>query len=260
MSTKPKLDDQTQAALSAIEEALKGSSAKAEPRLPEASSEIITVRRPTPENRSRTAPPPVAPKPAPAPAKTYAPAATSPTPSAASAQAAPEPRPAAEPAPRAVALAPTPAANDDREEIGTLLQAMQRKPSSRPFLAATFASILWTVAIGAFALSRLDLFGDHRLALNDAFDVISLRKLDDYRTGSCGITRPMNRAAKPNHTLFELDKITIEVGDCVCLDRSRAISQGLTVFQFREGKGAPLRKSAEHPQPFLQRRIIDRVI
>ena len=38
MSTKPRLDDQTQAALSAIEEALKGTAAKPEPRLPEATS------------------------------------------------------------------------------------------------------------------------------------------------------------------------------------------------------------------------------
>ena len=51
MSTKPKLDDQTQAALSAIEEALKGTAPSAEPRLPEANSDIISVRRPSPEVR-----------------------------------------------------------------------------------------------------------------------------------------------------------------------------------------------------------------
>ena len=55
MSTKPKLDDQTQAALSAIEEALKGTAPAPEPRLPEATSDIISVRRPSPEGRSRSA-------------------------------------------------------------------------------------------------------------------------------------------------------------------------------------------------------------
>ena len=56
MSTKPKLDDQTQAALSAIEEALKGTAPAPEPRLPEATSDIISVRRPSPEGRSRPIP------------------------------------------------------------------------------------------------------------------------------------------------------------------------------------------------------------
>src|SRR6516165_1108061 len=143
MSTKAKLDDQTQAALSAIEEALKGTAAPAQPRLPEATSDIIAVRRPTPENRARSAPPPQA-RPAAAPSASPSPAA--PPPAALPAVA--ETHAPVEPRPRPAPLAPTQAANDDRGDIGALLQTMQAKPSSRPLIMATLASLLWAGAVG----------------------------------------------------------------------------------------------------------------
>ena len=152
MSTKPKLDDQTQAALSAIEEALKGTAPAPEPRLPEATSDIISVRRPSPEGRSRST-------------STAASASTTseaPTPySAPSATLSPDSASgngrAAEVRARTSELAPTAAANDDREVIGNLLKTMQAKPSSRPMVAATLASLLWMAAVGALVWWRLGL-------------------------------------------------------------------------------------------------------
>ncbi|MBV9519184.1 MAG: hypothetical protein JO068_13795 [Hyphomicrobiales bacterium] len=152
MSTKPKLDDQTQAALSAIEEALKGTAPSAEPRLPEATSDIISVRRPAPEARGHPAPNPL-PRPAPPEAPlSYA----APSPSPASEQSIENGR-NADVRPRAGELAPTAAANDDREVIGNLLRTMQAKPSSRPMLLAMIASILWAIAVGALVWWRLGL-------------------------------------------------------------------------------------------------------
>ncbi len=59
--------------------------------------------------------------------------------------------------PRPAELAPTAAANDDREVIGNLLKTMQAKPSSRSMVAAALASLVWAVAVGALAWWRLDL-------------------------------------------------------------------------------------------------------
>ena len=143
MSTKPKLDDQTQAALSAIEEALKGTAPMAEPRLPEATSDVISVRRPSPEGRSRPAS-------IPASGASETPISYS-APSAATASDSPPDEGRA----RTSELAPTAAANDDREVIGNLLKTMQAKPSSRPMVAATLASLLWAAAVGALAWWRL---------------------------------------------------------------------------------------------------------
>jgi len=148
MSTKPKLDDQTQAALSAIEEALKGTSVSPEPRLPEANSDIIAVKRPPMEARGRPDNPasPAAPT-----APPSAPGPTAPLKRSTPATAVPDAR--QEPA----TLAPTPPANDDREEIGSLLQTLQARPSSRPIQLAVLASLLWIAAVAALAWSRLDL-------------------------------------------------------------------------------------------------------
>jgi hypothetical protein len=95
MTTKPKLDDQTQAALSAIEEALKGSGG-AEPRLPVASSDVVSVERRMAEPRARHASAQAARAAAPAPEPAPPPR--------------PAPQPAAQPAPetKPAALAPTP--------------------------------------------------------------------------------------------------------------------------------------------------------
>jgi hypothetical protein len=79
-----------------------------------------------------------------------------------------------EPGDEAVASAPAPApstlerpartvvepdraavANDDRQNIGALLQALQRRPSGRPYVVALVASILWVGGLLYIGYSRL---------------------------------------------------------------------------------------------------------
>jgi hypothetical protein len=48
------------------------------------------------------------------------------------------------------------AANDDRQSVGLLLQALQRRPSRRPYVLATLASLLWLGAVAGFVATQID--------------------------------------------------------------------------------------------------------
>lgn len=46
---------------------------------------------------------------------------------------------------------PRPAANDDRPSVGQILQALHKKPSSSPILFALLGSIIWIISGAAIA-------------------------------------------------------------------------------------------------------------
>ncbi len=51
-------------------------------------------------------------------------------------------------------------ANDDRREIGTILQALQARPSNRPYAFAFAGSLVWITGLGLIAANRLNWSGD----------------------------------------------------------------------------------------------------
>ena len=54
------------------------------------------------------------------------------------------------------AISPTPPANDDRENVGAILQAMNARPASRtPFVLALIASLLWAAICALYAYVSL---------------------------------------------------------------------------------------------------------
>src|SRR5215204_4961332 len=137
MATEPKRKDPTEAALSAIEEALSldatpGRQARreeeGEPRLPD-----VAESRPLSEAPRR-------------PLEgegIVLPAAEPATP--------PPPRGAEIVSPDRAAVA-----NDDRESVGSILQALQRRPSRRPYVLATLASLLWLGAVAGFVTTQIE--------------------------------------------------------------------------------------------------------
>ena len=141
MATEPKRKDPTEAALSAIEEALSldatpGRQARrkeeGEPRLPD-----VAESRPLSEAPRRPLEGEGIVLPAAEPAA----------------------EPAAPPPPRAAEIvSPDRAAvaNDDRESVGSILQALQRRPSRRPYVLATLASALWLGAVAGFVTTQIE--------------------------------------------------------------------------------------------------------
>src|SRR5215210_4563840 len=132
MATEPKRKDPTEAALSAIEEALSldatpGRQARreeeGEPRLPD-----VAESRPLSEAPRR--------------------------PLEGEGVVIPAAEPAAPPPPAEI-VSPDRAAvaNDDRQSVGSLLQALQRRPSRRPYVLATLASLLWLGAIAGLIVT-----------------------------------------------------------------------------------------------------------
>jgi hypothetical protein len=54
------------------------------------------------------------------------------------------------------ALSPAPPANDDRETVGAILQAMNSSPASRaPFILAVVGSLLWAAICGLYGYQNL---------------------------------------------------------------------------------------------------------
>jgi hypothetical protein len=138
MASEPKLKDPTEAALSAIEEALsidasrEGAAKPAdvpEPRLPDVGDATLVPERAAAPAIEESAPP-------------AAPREAAPTP--------PRPSPAIVSPDRAAV------ANDDRRNVGILLQALQRRPSRRAYFFATLASLVWLGAIAAFVVTRIE--------------------------------------------------------------------------------------------------------
>ena len=70
--------------------------------------------------------------------------------------AAPDPRLPVEPRPSVVAPDRAAVANDDSRNIGLLLQALQRRPSPQPYVFALLASLAWLGGLGCLAYLRLD--------------------------------------------------------------------------------------------------------
>ena len=73
-----------------------------------------------------------------------------------------EPEPAEEPQP--------PAANDDRQSVGRVLQTLQRRPSRKPYVIAGFLAFGWIVAGVMLGMAQLGaepiaLFGENGIAL-----------------------------------------------------------------------------------------------
>ena len=65
----------------------------------------------------------------------------------------PAPANEAEPKP---ALSAAPPANDDRETVGAILQAMNARPANRtPFLLAIVGSVLWAAVCGLYGYQNL---------------------------------------------------------------------------------------------------------
>ena len=60
-----------------------------------------------------------------------------------------------------------PAANDDRPSVGQILQALQARPSSTPFVLATLASLVW-LGLSAFYVYSLYTSGQWPLPVNHA--------------------------------------------------------------------------------------------
>ena len=134
MNRPKKLQDPTEAAMSAIEEALRLDQPKdgtdtpveTEPRLPSTSENDLKLEMP------RVEPAPVSPPPAPA-----APAQQ-------------------QPAPPRAAIAPDTSrvANDDRRDSSSLVQAFAVRPSSRPYWFAALASLAWLGGAAFVLLGR----------------------------------------------------------------------------------------------------------
>ena len=134
MTRQNKLQDPTEAAMSAIEEALRLDQSKplgaephpSEPKLPSATEGDLKLDLP------RVEPAPRPPEPAPAP------------------QAA-APRPAIAPDTSRVA-------NDDRRDSSSLVQAFSVRPSRRPSWFAGFASLLWLAGVAFVLVGRFGSF------------------------------------------------------------------------------------------------------
>src|SRR3954470_3814020 len=139
MATERKLNDPTEAALSAIEQALKLEPAHeataprpddgAEPRLPDVDDRMLGPALPASDTLDLAEP--------------------EPTPA--------EPFDRVSEAPGTVVRPDRAAvANDDREAVGLLLQALQRRPSRRPYIWAALFSLLWIGSAVAYVATRIE--------------------------------------------------------------------------------------------------------
>src|SRR5262245_10922061 len=129
-NTPKKITDPTEAALSAIQDALTARDSAAEPGPGSAPSPV--AREPRPPS-SQPVPEPLA---AEADELSWH--------TVRAAQPAVEAPLGEEPAQEQSVLRPP--ANDDRESIGAILRSLQRRPARTPYVAATGVSVLWLIA------------------------------------------------------------------------------------------------------------------
>lgn len=150
MAIQPKAQDPTAAALSAIEEALNlaqvAEAAPTEPK-PEASKQKPATKAETrPEPKFEMPPEPARKAEQSQPRSSEADEKTR-----SYRRITEEPKVEAKAPPPPTALAPAPAANDDRRSVGQILQAFQVRSSPAPLALAGFGSALWLGLVGFYA-------------------------------------------------------------------------------------------------------------
>ena len=211
MAIQPKAQDPTAAALSAIEEALNlaqvAEATTPEPKPDASKQKSATKAEPRPEPKFEMPP---------EPARKTEPAQPRSSEVEEKARSyrrmTEEPKVEAKAPPQPAALAPAPAANDDRRSVGQILQAFQVRSSPAPLALAGFGSALWlglvgfyATTLGPIALQQVIVLGLAGLGPVVFFFVSAMimRRAQEMRLTAQALTEVAMRLAEPETVATE---------------------------------------------------------